>query len=318
MATTEAGGQDRGRDPLPQAAPVPGSNLYRAIVAEAPEAVVIVNAGGSVVGFNHAAGDLLGRCRAEPLGAQLYEMLTPLQDGDGLPHSLGELYRHATTNGGAEHILSTSDGEELHVAATARSLDGDGGGWSVVHLRDLSLLHAAETELVRHALHDHLTGLPGRELFMNRLTHALAGRRAQSGSVGVLFFDLDAFKQINDTFGHAAGDTVLREVAARAGKVIRPEDTLARMAGDEFTVLLERLPAADEAYRVADRIQEGAERPVPFERSDLHPRVSIGVAVVESHEESPEMLLRRADAAMYASKEKRRQAARSAASDSRV
>ncbi len=170
-------------------------------------------------------------------------------------------------------------------------------------IMDVTERKRAEEQLEHQALHDPLTDLPNRQLLLDRLGHALArtGRRRGSGAA-VLFMDLDGFKVVNDSLGHEIGDRLLVEVAKRLKGCLRPEDTLARFAGDEFIVLIEQVEGADDALRVTQRITEEFRGPFVLEGRELVVRLSIGVALGDAHTKSPEELLRNADAAMYRAK----------------
>jgi diguanylate cyclase (GGDEF)-like protein/PAS domain S-box-containing protein len=169
---------------------------------------------------------------------------------------------------------------------------------------DVSDRKRMESELERLALYDALTGLPNRALFADRLTHVLA-RRGRETATAVYFLDLDRFKRINDSLGHAAGDEVLREVAQRLRGVLRPEDTVARFGGDEFTVLCESVGGVLEAVAIADRLQRPLRNPLLAGGAELRLSASIGVALVEPGEEAEaQHLIEDADAAMYRSKER--------------
>ena len=159
-----------------------------------------------------------------------------------------------------------------------------------------------EVQLAHMALHDHLTGLPNRLLFDDRLEHALQRRRDAQGGVAVLFIDVDGFKRINDSLGHSAGDAALREAAVRIRAAVRPHDTVARLGGDEFTVLCEHLDGDGDALGIADRITEALARPVAIHNNDVVLRASIGVALAGPTDMQPEELLRRSDDAMYQAK----------------
>jgi diguanylate cyclase (GGDEF)-like protein len=159
-----------------------------------------------------------------------------------------------------------------------------------------------EVQLAHMALHDHLTGLPNRSLFDDRLEHALQRRRDGQRGVAVLFIDVDGFKRINDSLGHSAGDAALREAALRIRSAVRPHDTVARLGGDEFTVLCEDLDGDGDALTIADRIVEALARPVTIHDSDVVLRASIGVALAGPADVRPEELLRRSDDAMYQAK----------------
>ena len=169
---------------------------------------------------------------------------------------------------------------------------------------DVSDRKRMEAELERLALYDSLTGLPNRALFSDRLTHAI-DRRGRSHATAVYFLDVDRFKRINDSLGHSAGDEVLREVAARIQRTIRPEDTVARFGGDEFTVLCESVGGVLEAVGVADRLQRELAEPVYAGGAELRLSASIGIAIAEPGDEmNGSRLVEDADAAMYRAKER--------------
>ena len=169
---------------------------------------------------------------------------------------------------------------------------------------DITERKRVEEHLKHLAFHDPLTDLPNRQLLLERLGHALARTARRSGSgVAVLFMDLDGFKVVNDSLGHDTGDRLLVEVAKRLKGCLRPEDTLARFAGDEFVVVIEEVRGADDALRVTRRITEEFRGPFVLDGRELVVGFSIGVALGEAHTKSPEDLLRDADTAMYRAKE---------------
>jgi diguanylate cyclase (GGDEF)-like protein/PAS domain S-box-containing protein len=169
---------------------------------------------------------------------------------------------------------------------------------------DVSDRKRMEVELERLALYDPLTGLPNRALFGDRLRQVLA-RRGRDTATAVYFLDLDRFKRINDSLGHSAGDAVLREVAERLTGVVRPEDTVARFGGDEFTVLCESVGGVLEAVAIADRLQRPLRQPLRLGGAELRLSASIGVALLEAGEGGDgQRLIEDADAAMYRAKER--------------
>jgi diguanylate cyclase (GGDEF)-like protein len=177
-----------------------------------------------------------------------------------------------------------------------------------------ALQKARLLETVSHqASHDGLTGLPNRTLFLERLANALvdAGRRAH---VGVLFSDLDRFKEVNDTLGHAAGDELLRQVAARLRATVRPGDTVGRLSGDEFAIILPGLADPEDAHALAERVAACFTESFRLDGTDVEVGTSVGVAVLRDDADgrTAEQLLREADAAMYRHKQRRRPSARSA------
>jgi diguanylate cyclase (GGDEF)-like protein len=161
----------------------------------------------------------------------------------------------------------------------------------------------SEVDLAHQALHDPLTGLPNRALFIDRLTVALDRSRRTGAPVAVLFLDVDTFKQINDSMGHAAGDLLLTVLADRFHAMLRPMDTVARFGGDEFTFLFEELESEREAVLIADRITRTASQPLMLGDSEMTVAVSIGIAIVSDPSVAPESVIRDADTAMYRAKE---------------
>ena len=174
--------------------------------------------------------------------------------------------------------------------------------------RDISQRKHFEEQLERQAFFDPLTMLPNRALFMNRLQHLFqrslrAGGRSEGGRLfAVLYLDVDRFKGINDGLGHQAGDELLKEVARRLERCVRPSDTLARLGGDEFTALLEEISSEIDATRVAERINKELAQPFFLLDHEVFATVSIGIALSSSQYERPDDMLRDADTAMYRAK----------------
>ncbi|SNR98180.1 PAS domain S-box-containing protein/diguanylate cyclase (GGDEF) domain-containing protein [Humidesulfovibrio mexicanus] len=176
-----------------------------------------------------------------------------------------------------------------------------GGDRLVLNAQDLTEIKASE-ERVRHmALHDHLTGLPNRQLFLDRLDQALRRAKRGGASVALLYLDLDQFKSLNDAYGHAHGDRVLVETALRLRACVRESDTVARLGGDEFVVVLPDLLHAEDALSVAEKIRECLYDP-EADGGRLFLGASVGVACFPLHGHDQDSLLARADAAMYEAK----------------
>ncbi|RME45469.1 MAG: EAL domain-containing protein [Deltaproteobacteria bacterium] len=172
-------------------------------------------------------------------------------------------------------------------------------------LTDITERKAAEERLRHCAMHDALTGLPNRAFFLERLEQVAAHHRRDPGAhFAVLFLDLDRFKILNDSLGHSAGDLLLQELAKRLRRSLRQEDTLARIGGDEFTILLERIKGIRDPVRVAKRIHRALARPFQIEGEEVFTSASIGIALSSSGYREAQELLRNADTAMYRAKER--------------
>jgi diguanylate cyclase (GGDEF)-like protein/PAS domain S-box-containing protein len=172
-----------------------------------------------------------------------------------------------------------------------------------IYFRDITARKLAEDTIRWQAHHDVLTGLPNRTLFLDRLEQLLAISQRKRSSAAVAFVDLDRFKQINDTLGHAVGDRLLQEVADRLAGGIRAEDTIARMGGDEFTLLLPDLDQPEDAAKVAHKLLATLKRPLVLEGQELTITASVGISVFPHDGRDAQALLKNADVAMYRAKE---------------
>ncbi len=197
-----------------------------------------------------------------------------------------------------------------HFEVVGKNLTQDENvGGILVNARDVTERRALEERLEHQAFHDALTGLPNRTLFLDRLEHALektrrvraGGPDGDAGLVALLFIDLDGFKNVNDSLGHAAEDDLLMQTARRLQDRLRPGDTVARLCGDECTLLLEDVSDQKEALSVANRVTESFEAPFHIGGREVFLTASVGV-VVGGPESLPEELLRAADIAMYEAK----------------
>ena len=191
----------------------------------------------------------------------------------------------------------------LDITATDLRNEASVGG-VVLNARDVTDRKALEGELRFQALHDGLTGLANRALFADRVSHALQRRSDRPDMVAVLFIDLDDFKAINDSLGHAAGDALLVEVGERLRQCVRTADTPARLGGDEFAVLLEEIYTEEQVEQLAQRVMDALLEPFVIDGRTVPTGASIGIAIDSARASSAEVLLRNADVAMYLAKER--------------
>ena len=186
------------------------------------------------------------------------------------------------------------------------SLTAIEGGAIAAVIRDITERTFAEEQIRHLAYHDALTGLPNRLLFKDRLTVALSHAHRDLSRVAVLFLDLDRFKVINDSLGHNIGDQLLQAVAVRIQSCIRDSDTVARQAGDEFTVMLPSLARSEDAARVASKLLEAIRQPFHVEGRELFTSTSVGISIFPEDGPDAETLIKNADIAMYQAKEQGR------------
>jgi diguanylate cyclase (GGDEF)-like protein/PAS domain S-box-containing protein len=277
------------------------------------EAVLRTDINGEVTYLNRAAERLTGWCRGEALGHPITEVLRVTDgvsistSGDDLEISKGE-HRTAMSTNCTTCTLVRRDGVELGIenkVTPTHDQDGVITG-SVVSFHDVSAARAKSLEMSRLAQHDSLTGLPNRLLFNDRLTQAISLAMRQDKQLAVMFIDLDQFKKINDSLGHAVGDKLLQAVADRLVGRVRRTDTVSRLGGDEFVVLLSQVEHEEDAAVSARKILRALAAPYSVDDKCLDISVSIGVSTYPSDGADAESLRNKADTAMYEAKKQGR------------
>jgi diguanylate cyclase (GGDEF)-like protein/PAS domain S-box-containing protein len=267
------------------------------------DAVIATDTEGRVRFLNPAAARLLD-CRAEAVqGAALAELYR-VDDLHPVRPPIVELAGQAGGTA-AEGFLRTRDGRRLRIEEHRTPLRGEAGDelGAVIVFRDVTERAEHEEAMRRLAYRDELTGLANRTSLFDRLSLELAHARRNREGLALLYLDLDEFKAVNDELGHHAGDALLRTVAERLRTTLRAGDTIARMGGDEFTVILPSVGGPDEARAAASKVLRALLAPVELEGRTLEPGGSIGVALFPADGDQPEALLRRADEAMYRAKQ---------------
>ncbi len=280
----------------------PKSRLMEDVLASIPEAVAIEH-GGHILYTNPEFTRMFGYSSEEASGGSLSQLIVPetrLNEQSMLEKAVNEHGRVLL-----ETLRAKKDGEFVDVSMNCAPLLVDKARVGYVYtFRDISDQMQTEVKLQHDAMHDVLTGLPNRALFMDRLNQAFTRRvRRPDQSCGVLFLDLDRFKDINDVFGHAAGDVVLVSTAERLVSALRPQDSAARLGGDEFAVLVEGITNAGDLETVSKRILAAMSKSFDVFGHQVHAGASIGAALAGPEHTSSDMLIRDADFAMYRAKQ---------------
>jgi diguanylate cyclase (GGDEF)-like protein/PAS domain S-box-containing protein len=276
-------------------------SLLSEVLDATSEATVLTN-GTRVLHVNREFRRLFGYSVEECIGCELADLVVP----DGRLHET-EMIQHTLAQHGRvvmETKRRTRSGEEVDVCLLAANLRlGRSASGLLVTYRDIRKQKEEEGRLRHNARHDGLTGLANRALFLEELESMLARlKRRPDRRFAVVFLDLDGFKQVNDSLGHAAGDKLLLEVAARLTRCLRPQDTVARFGGDEFALLLDECGTESEVAQVASRIGAAIARPVALAEATGEVSASMGIAIAVPKYKSAEEMLLHADAAMYKAK----------------
>lgn len=277
---------------------------FRSLVAHSSDLITVLDADGIVTYQSPSIERVLGY-RADEVEGKRFDRLLSEHDRSLLAQLIsidGQGARDAHT---VECSVSHRDGTTLTFQIQHTDLLHDEHVRGIVlNSRDISERKAFEEQLAHQAFHDPVTKLANRALFSDRVEHALMRAGRSVPEIAVMFIDLDDFKTVNDSLGHAAGDEVLQEVGRRLKIAVRPTDTVARFGGDEFAVLLDGIGGSEDAADAAARILRALDMPVEIDGKHVFPRASVGICLVGEELETPEAeeLLRNADVAMYMAK----------------
>ncbi|MBF0169926.1 MAG: EAL domain-containing protein [Nitrospinae bacterium] len=280
--------------------------LASLVFENAVEGVAVTDPEGRILSVNPAFSKITGYEASEAIGQKTSILRSDRQSDPFYRSMWGALLTVGHWRG--EIWNRKKSGEAYPEWLTITAIRNDEGKTiqyvSVFH--DITELKRTEEQVKYLAYHDSLTKLPNRTLLLDRLTVALAHARRKQSRVAVMFLDLDHFKRINDSLGHAVGDRFLQDVAGRIKACLRQDDTVGRVGGDEFIILLEDVQTVDAAVAIARKVIKAMRDPFEYEGHLLYAGVSIGVTFFPDDADTPEILVRNADMAMYRAKEKGR------------
>jgi diguanylate cyclase (GGDEF)-like protein/PAS domain S-box-containing protein len=281
-------------------------NQLQSIISNVMDGIITINVSGEIQGFNPAAEQIFGYSQHEAIGKNL-NLLMP--EPERSAHD-GFIDRYMQT--GKAHILGVrgreviavrKNGEAFPMEMSVSEMVLGGHRYFIGIVRDITERKLAEQKIAHLAHYDYLTDLPNRALFLDVLNHSIALSKRNKHKAAVMFLDLDGFKKINDTLGHDAGDLLLKGVSSRIRETIRESDTVSRVGGDEFILVLDNVESDEYAARLANKIIVALAEPFGINGQLCHVGGSIGISIYPDDAEDPEILIKQADEAMYLAKQ---------------
>ena len=271
-----------------------------ALIEYGSDLITVSDAEGVITFASPACERLLGWQPEDLIGRTVLDWVHP-EDRERVAEIHAELLSRPGGTAEYECRLVHRNGSWRHMEVNRTNHLQDPAIWGIVATkRDVTERVEAAERLLRQATHDSLTGLPNRALLLDRLETALARSERGGGRCAVLFLDIDQFKTINDSLGHAAGDRLLQVIGERLATVVRPEDTVARMGGDEFVVLAENVTSGPQAVELAERVRSAVAGPMDLGKRVVSISCSVGIALSDHH--GADALLQQADTALYRAK----------------
>ncbi len=279
---------------------------FQTVVETANDGIILMDNDGNIVSWNNAAASIFGYEKSKILGRQLSTLFTDsyktgsLEKEDRISISVPEMVLAGCSS--TSLTGRKEDGTEFPLEITVSSWESGTGNLFSAIVRDVTHRKTLEDKLTYQTLHDPLTDMANRVLFRDRVTEALKRCRRTKKTIGILFIDLDNFKNVNDTLGHSAGDELLILVAERLKSCLREGDTAARLGGDEFAIIVDDSNGVEGAIIVANRILKSIRAPFYLGGNTAHVGTSIGIATSIDGSEGADTLLQNADLAMYMAK----------------
>lgn len=277
--------------------------FLRKIIDLSPNYIYAIDENGRITYVNQAMAILYGKTPESFIGKQEAELVLDQQQVEQIVQETQFVLDNLQQLFIPEQVIQYKDGEEVWVQTFKRPIPLPTGNQVLVISTDITERKNKEKEVEYQAQHDSLTNLPNRILFHKRLLLTLDEAKGNESQVAVMFLDLDGFKNINDSLGHSIGDHLLQLVAKRLNNCIRHGDTIARMGGDEFTVILPKVTSKNDVQVVAHRMIESLKEPFKIDQHELHITTSIGISIYPVDGENAEMIIKNADTAMYYAKE---------------
>lgn len=279
--------------------------LFRTVVESSKDAMVAINHEGRITLFNPGAERIFGRTKEKMLNAPV-EQLMPEKQRSSHKVSIADFFSGVKAPSLVGKTLELKgirgNGEIFPIELSLSAGEIGGDRFMLAVIRDITERKLFEQQLVQQATYDALTGLPNRNLILDRLQQAIASRERQKRQLAVMLLDLDKFKTVNDTLGHSGGNILLREMARRLSEVVRSSDTVGRLYGDEFVIILNNVEDRSCVLRVIRSLEQAFEQPFSIDDTHLLLTFSLGIAFFPSDGSHAEELLNKADTAMYQSK----------------
>jgi diguanylate cyclase (GGDEF)-like protein/PAS domain S-box-containing protein len=281
-------------------------NQLQSIISNVMDGIITINESGEIQGFNPAAEQIFGYTQQEVAGKKL-GLLMPEPNRSAHDSYLDKYLKTGQAKiigvRGREVIAVRKNGDAFPMEMSVSEMVLGGQRYFIGIVRDITERKQAEQKIAHLAHYDYLTDLPNRALLLDVLNHSITLSKRNKHKVAVLFMDLDGFKQINDTLGHEAGDLLLKGVAQRIKNTIRESDTVARVGGDEFILVLDNIDTAENSVFVANKILIALSEPFDLKGQPGRVGGSIGISIFPDDSENPAQLVKQADEAMYLAKQ---------------